>query len=143
MQQVNPQKNQGLIIIHRNHFSFKLKPFSMHSGESPPFLNSVCAEADVVIQDFNKMCLSKYESYVCTDEKLIGPKYLMSNKQNPNKTTILEEKKKTINVRTNEELKELKLGSSLASEEEEQVTPLLKEIKVVCAKSYKDMPWMD
>ena len=85
------------------------------------------------------MRLSNYGSYVCTDEKLIRPKYLMSNKQNHIKTTILEEKK-TINVRTNKELKELKLGSSLGFEEDEQVTRPLKQIKVVCAKSYKDMP---
>ena len=56
------------------------------------------------------MSLSKYISCVCTNKELISPKHLMNKEHN--KIVILEE---IINVRTNEELKEFKLGSSLKS----------------------------
>ena len=69
----------------------------------------------------------------------------MNDEQNHNKTTT-HEGRKTTNVRSNEEPKELKLGSFLTSQEDEQFTHLLKEFMDVFTwvkLSYKDVSKID
>lgn len=68
------RKTKAFIVEPNKHLSFEPKPFFVCKEESSPSLGSICAETDVLIQNFTEMDLSSYGN-----AEFIPPNRLMNN----------------------------------------------------------------
>lgn len=105
-------------------------------------------DINAVIDSFNNnMAISEYSSYSVNElmeiEKDVEHFDKLIEEQKHRRAKPLKEEITSINLGTNSNPQEVKIGSTLSPQERDEMMKLLREFKDVFAWSYEDMPGLD
>jgi hypothetical protein len=127
-------ENNFLDVVFNNFES--ISPFSNY------LVNEMNLNFGYILKELSSLLHVSFGNEALNTERILNDEHLI-NEEDEAKIKPIENETIKINLGTLENPKEVKIGSTLSSEEQKELTKLLKEFPEVFTWSYEDMPKID